>query len=171
MNPEDLVFLDESGCNLGMTPSHGYAPRGERVVDDAPKSRGTNVSILSAMDLEGPIGARTFKGAVNGPRFVKWVKTVLAPKLWEGAVVVMDNVRFHKVAGVAEALAKVGARALYLPPYSPDLNPIEMMWSKLKTALRKAKARTPDALRAAVRSALRKVHASDAAGWFIHAGY
>lgn len=163
LKPGDLVFLDEAGSNLGMTPSRGYAPRGERVVDHAPKSRGTNVSILAAMTWEGPLGARTFDGAVNGPRFVQWIKTVLAPKLWAGAVVVMDNARFHKVAGVAEALAKVGARALYLPPYSPDLNPIELMWSKVKTLLRQAKARTHDALKAAIRAALRKVTAMDAA--------
>lgn len=171
LKPGDLVFLDEAGSNLGMTPSRGYAPRGERVVDHAPKSRGTNVSILAAMTWEGPLGARTFDGAVNGPRFVQWIKTVLAPKLWAGAVVVMDNARFHKVAGVAEALAKVGARALYLPPYSPDLNPIELMWSKVKTLLRQAKARTHDALKAAIRAALRKVTAMDAAAWFIHDGY
>lgn len=171
LNPGDLVFLDEAGSNLGMTPSRGYAPRGERVVDHAPKSRGTNVSILAAMTWEGPVGARTFDGAVNGPRFVHWIRTVLAPKLWQGAVVVMDNARFHKVAGVTEALAKVGARALYLPPYSPDLNPIELMWSKVKTLLRQAKARTRETLKAAIRAALRKITAMDAAAWFIHDGY
>lgn len=171
LNPEDLVFLDESGSNLGMTPTYGYAPRGERVVDHAPKSRGTNVSILAAMTWKGPVGARTFDGAVNGSRFLHWVKTVLGPKLWQGAVVVLDNVRFHKVAGVAEALAKVGARALYLPPYSPDLNPIELMWSKVKTLIRQAKARTRDALKAAIRAALRKITAMDAAAWFVHDGY
>ena len=171
LNPGDLVFLDEAGSNLGMTPSRGYAPRGERVVDHAPKSRGTNVSILAAMTWEGPVGARTFDGAVNGPRFVHWIRTVLAPKLWQGAVVVMDNARFHKVAGVTEALAKVGARALYLPPYSPDLNPIELMWSKVKTPLRQAKARTRETLKAAIRAALRKITAMDAAAWFIHDGY
>lgn len=165
------MFLDESGSHVGMTPSQGYAPRGERVVDHAPKSRGTNVSILAAMTWNGPLGARTFDGAVNGPRFLHWVKRVLAPKLWEGAVVVLDNVRFHKVEGVEQALAKVGARALYLPPYSPDLNPIELMWSKVKTLLRQAKARTRDALKAAIRAALRKIKAMDAAAWFVHAGY
>jgi len=171
MNPANLVFLDEAGSNAGMTPSYGYAPRGERAVDDAPKSRGTNVSILAAMTWDGPLGARTFEGAVNGSRFLHWVRRVLAPKLWEGAVVVMDNVRFHKVDGVAQALEKVGARAMYLPPYSPDLNPIEMMWSKIKTLLRQAKARSREALRAAIRSALRKITGMDAAAWFVHDGY
>lgn len=170
-NPADLVFLDEAGSHAGMTPSHGYAPRGERVVDHAPKSRGTNVSILAAMTWDGPIAARTFEGAVNGPRFVDWVKRVLAPRLWAGAIVVMDNVRFHKVEGVVEAIAKVGARVLYLPPYSPDLNPIELMWSKVKTLLRQAKARSREALRRAIRAALRKIRAEDAAAWFVHAGY
>lgn len=169
--PERLVFLDEAGSNAGMTPAYGYAPRGERAVDDAPKSRGTNVSILSAMTWNGPLGARTFEGAVNGPRFLHWIRTVLAPRLCKGAVVVMDNVRFHKVAGVREALEKVGARVVYLPPYSPDLNPIEMMWSKLKTLLRQAKARSREDLRAAIRAALRKITPSDAAAWFIHDGY
>lgn len=171
LDPADLVFLDESGSNLGMTPSHGYAPRGERVVDNAPKSRGGNVSILAAMTWDGPLGARTFDGAVNGPRFLHWVATVLAPQLWAGAVVVLDNVRFQKVAGVREALAAVGARPLYLPPYSPDLNPIELMWSKVKTLLRQAKARTREALKNAIRAALRKIKAMDAAAWFVHAGY
>jgi len=171
LNPEDLVFLDEAGSNVGMTPNTGYAPRGERVVDHAPKSHGTNVSILAAMTWDGPLGARTFDGAVNGPRFLRWIKSVLRPRLWKGAIVVMDNVRFHKVAGVAEALAEVGARALYLPPYSPDLNPIELMWSKVKTLLRQAKARSRDALKAAIRAALRKIKAMDAAAWFVHAGY
>lgn len=171
MNPANLVFLDEAGSNAGMTPSYGYAPRGERAVDDAPKSRGTNVSILAAMTWDGPLGARTFEGAVNGSRFLHWVRRVLAPKLWEGAVVVMDNVRFHKVDGVEQALEKVGARVKYLPPYSPDLNPIEMMWSKIKTLLRQAKARSREALRAAIRSALRKITGMDAAAWIVHDGY
>ena len=92
MNPANLVFLDEAGSNAGMIPSYGYAPRGERAVDDAPKSRGTNVSILAAMTWDGPLGARTFEGAINGSRFLHWVRRVLAPKLWEGAVVVVDNV-------------------------------------------------------------------------------
>lgn len=171
LDPANLVFLDESGSNVGMTPSRGYAPRGERVVDHAPKSRGGNVSILSAMTWNGPLCARTFDGAVNGPRFLHWIDKVLAPKLWEGAVVVMDNVRFHKVAGVKEALAKVGARPLHLPPYSPDLNPIELMWSKLKTLLRQAKARTSEALKKAIRASLRKITAMDAAAWMLHDGY
>lgn len=171
LDPEHLVFLDEAGSHAGMTPTHDYAPRGERVVDHAPRSRGRNVSILAAMTWGEPLGVRTFDGAVNGPRFLHWVKAVLAPKLWEGAVVVLDNVRFHKVAGVREALVCVGARALYQPPYSPDLNPIEMMWSKVKTLLRQAKARTREALRAAIRSALRKIKAMDAVAWFLHVGY
>jgi transposase len=96
---------------------------------------------------------------------------VLAPKLWEGAIVVMDNVRFHTVAGVCEALEKVGASALYLPPYSPDFNPIERMWSKVKTLLRQAKARTSEALKRAIRAALRKITSMDAAAWIVHDGY
>lgn len=154
-----------------MTPTHGYAPCGERVVDSAPASHGANVSILAAMTWTGPVAAWTFDGAVNGPRFLRWLRTALVPTLWEGAIVILDNVRFHKVDGVAQTLAKVGARALYLPPYSPDLNPIERMWSKVKTLLRQAKARTRDALKAAIRAALRKISAADAAAWFVSMGY
>lgn len=171
LNPGSLVFLDEAGCNVDMTPSCGYAPIGERVGDHAPVCRGQNVSILSAMNWDGPVATGTFIGAVNGTKFVRWIKTVLAPRLREGDVLIMDNVSFHKVAAVREALSKVGATALYLPPYSPDLNPIEMMWSKLKTMLRQAKARSVKALRHAIHRLLRKIEPMDAGAWMVHAGY
>lgn len=157
--------------NLGMTPAYGWSPEGARAVDDKPKDPGSNVTMIAGISLEGTIAPRVLRGGLGGDDFLYWVKTHLVTHLWKGAIVVMDNLASHKVAGVKEAIEAVGARVLYLPPYSPDLNPIELMWSKVKTLLRQAKARSRDALKAAIRAALRKIKAMDAAAWFVHAGY
>jgi len=108
---------------------------------------------------------------MNGERFVRWVRTALAPRLWSGAVVVLDNLGAHKVKGVREAIEAVGARVLHLPPYSPDFNAIERMWSKIKEALRRAKARTGDVFRRAFRRAMHRVRPADAAAWIVGCGY
>ena len=127
--------------------------------------------MLAAIGVDGLQAPMTVNGAVDGAVFLAYVRYVLSPTLSEGDIVVMDNLKAHKVAGVREAIEARGARLEYLPPYSPDMNPIEKCWSKVKTFLRKAKARTREALEAALREALLQVTASDARAWFAHCGY
>jgi transposase len=166
-----LKFLDEAGSNLALTRLHGRAAPGERVAEGVPQNHGENVTMLAAIGLDGLQAPMTVNGAVDGAVFLTYVREVLAPTLSAGDIVVMDNLKAHKVAGVREAIEARGARVEYLPPYSPDLNPIEKCWSKVKTYLRKAKARTREALEAALKEALLLVTASDARAWFAHCGY
>ena len=154
-----------------MTRRYGRAPRGQRVPDSVPGDPGVNVTLIGALSLSSATALMTIPGATTGDVFRAYVEQVLGPTLGLGDVVVMDNLRAHKVAGVAEAIAGRGARVEYLPPYSPDLSPIERCWSKLKEALRGAKARTYEALDAALAEAWESVTASDAEGWFTHCGY
>jgi len=127
--------------------------------------------MLAALGLGGVSAPMTVNGAVDGAVFLAYVREVLCPTLSAGDIVVMDNLSAHKVVGVVEAIAARGARVEYLPPYSPDLNPIEKCWSKLKTALRRAKARTREALEAALKEALRQITEADVRAWFVHCGY
>jgi transposase len=146
MNSGSLVFLDESSINIGMTRLYGRAVGKERVIDYVPDVRFDRLSILSAVRLNGIIAPLTYKGTLNGPLFLAYVTQCLAPALNEGDIVIMDNASPHKVEGVAAAIEKSGAFVLFLPTYSPDLNPVEKLWSKVKVYLRKAKARTLDSL-------------------------
>lgn len=166
-----LKFLDEAGSKLAMTRTYGRAAPGERIYEATPQNYGENISMLAAVSLSGISAPMTIDGAVDGLVFRAYVKEVLAPTLSEGEVVVMDNLSAHKVKGVRELIEARGARLIYLPPYSPDLNPIEKCWSKIKTYLRAAKARTREALEGALREALELVTAKDAAGWFASCGY
>jgi transposase len=166
-----VKFIDESGINLALTRLYGRAPRGERVLGSAPRNYGQNVTILGALSCTGLEAVMTVEGATDADVFRAYVREVLRPTLREGDIVIADNLAAHKAAGVQEAIAAAGARLLYLPPYSPDLNPIERCWSKIKTFLRAAKARTRGALDAAVTRALATVTASDARAWFAHSGY
>ncbi len=168
---ERLKFLDEAGSNLAMTRLYGRAAPGERVVDSAPQNYGENITMLATLSLSGISAPMTVSGAVDGVVFRTYVEVVLAPTLAEGDVVIMDNLGAHKVAGVRELIEARGARVIYLPPYSPDLNPIEKCWSKIKTYLRAAKARTREALEKALKEALQLVSAKDAIGWFASCGY
>lgn len=136
-----------------------------------PHNYGPNVTMVGALGLEGISAAMSFEGAMNGAVFRTFVEQVLAPTLAAGDVVVMDNLSAHKVWGIKEAIERTGARLMYLPPYSPDLSPIEQCWSKVKTWLRKAQARTIDALDQAIVDALAQVTSSDAQGWFHYCGY
>jgi transposase len=154
-----------------MTRLFGRAPTGARVVGAVPHNYGPNVTMVGALGLEGISAAMSFEGPMNGAVFRTFVEKVLAPTLSEGDVVVLDNLSAHKVCGIREAIERVGARLLYLPPYSPDLSPIEQCWSKVKTWLRKAKARTVEALDEAIVDALAHVTSSDANGWFHNCGY
>ena len=166
-----LKFLDESGSSIAMTRLFGRAARGERVYDTVPQNYGENVSMLSVLSLSGISAPMTVKGAVDGIVFKTYVHQVLSPTLCPGDVIVMDNLPAHKVAGIKELIEARGAQLVYLPPYSPDLNPIEKCWSKIKTALRSAKARTRETLEAALKAVLQTISVEDAAGWFESCGY
>jgi transposase len=166
-----LKFVDESGVNLAMTRLYGRAPRGTRVTGSVPQNYGQNVTMLGTLGVQGLQAVMTVEGATDADVFRTYVKRVLGPTLRPGDIVVMDNLRAHKAVGVQQALARRGARLLYLPPYSPDLSPIEPCWSKIKTALRKAKARGRDALDTAITRALTTVTAADAHSWFEYCGY
>ncbi len=157
--------------NIAMTRLYGRAAPGERVVDSAPQNYGENITMLATLSLDGITAPMTVAGAVDGIVFKTYVEKVLAPTLSPGDIVIMDNLGAHKVAGVSQLIEARGGRVIYLPPYSPDLNPIEKCWSKIKTYLRAAKARTREALEKALKEALRLVSAKDAIGWFASCGY
>lgn len=165
------MFIDEAGSTIAMTRDYGRAPRGKRTSDSAPRNRGTVTTILGALTLAGLEATMTVEGGTDGDVYVAFLEEVLAPKLQEGDLVVMDNAGAHKDPRVREVLARYGAKAVYLPPYSPDLNPIEMAWSKLKSFLRTAKARTIEALNLAIAMGMEIITPDDAVGWFRHCGY
>lgn len=154
-----------------MTRRFGRARRGERVHDAVPKNHGKNITLLGALSCQGIGAVMSVDGPTDTAVFRAYIEQVLVPTLAPGDVVVMDNLGAHKVKGVREAIEAVGAHLLYLPPYSPDLSPIEPCWSKLKTALRAAKARTRETLEEALKSALDTITAADARSWFRHCGY
>jgi transposase len=171
ISPDDLVFLDETSSHLGYTPTHAWAPRGHRAHAAAPRNPGENETVIAALTLGGVGALMRFDGGMTGDRFVGSVRHVLAPTLRPGQVVVADNLRAHHAEGARAAIEARGARFLPLPSYSPDFNPIEHAFSKIKQALRRAEARTDDALRAATRAAFATITRTDAAGWFAHRGY
>lgn len=164
-------FIDESGVNLAMTRLYGRAPRGERVTGSVPQNYGENVTLLASLSTSGLGALMTVGGATDGEVFSVYVEQVLCPTLRRGDIVVMDNLGAHKVSGVREAIERRGAQLLYLPPYSPDLSPIEQCWSKLKAVLRGIGARTREALEAAIKQAMSTITESDAVAWFAHCGY
>ncbi len=166
-----LVFLDETGAKTTMTRLRGRAPGGQRLVDAAPAGHWATTTLLSSVRLDGATAAMVIEGATDAKVFPQYAKRVLAPSLRPGDLVVMDNLSPHKMPTVIAAIESCGATVCFLPPYSPDLNPIEKMWSKVKAFLRKAKARTLDALLEAIHDALRSVTASDVLGWFKECGY
>ena len=150
---------------------YGRAPRGERVIGTVPQNYGANVTMLAALGSHGGEAVMTIDGATDAEVFRAYVAPVLRPTLRPGDLVLMDNLRAHKVAGIREAIEQAGARVVYLPPYSPDLSPIEPCWAKLKTALRTAQARTREALEHAIAQALATITVTDAHSWFHHCGY
>lgn len=168
---EHLVFLDESGVNTNMSRRYARALGGERATDAVPLNKGTSTTILSSVRLDGGTVPMIFDGAVNRERFKEYLRECLAPTLRKGDVVIMDNLPCHKVDGVKGIIEQAGATVLYLPPYSPDLNPIEMMWSKIKSFLRMVKARTLDSLLTAIPLAFSSIQISDIFGWFTACGY
>ena len=168
---EDLVFLDETGSHLGYTPTHAWAPRGQRAYASAPANRGENKTVVAALTLDGVGPRMRFDGAMTTARFEGYVRFVLAPTLRPGEVVIADNLKPHHSPIARAAIEARGARFLPLPAYSPDFNPIEEAFSKVKQSLRRAEARTDDDLRAATWAAFDTITSADAAGWFTHCGY
>lgn len=168
---DKLVFLDESGVNIDMVRRYGRAKNKNRVNDYAPVNTPKKTTLVSSVRLDGTQAYEFFQGSLNGKNFLSYVKNTLIPTLKKGDIVVMDNLSCHKVKGVKEAIEEAGASVLYLPLYSPDFNPIEMMWSKMKTLLRNWKTDTPELLHSVIPDAFSSVSVSDISGWFTASGY
>ena len=166
-----FVFLDETGTNTALARLYGRAPRGERAVGRVPATRWETSTLVSAIRSDGVVGSLIFRGATDAPAFRTYVDKVLAPALRPGDIVVLDNLKAHKGGGIARAIRKAGAGVWYLPPYSPDFNPIEKVWPKVKGLLRKAGARTTETLWEAIGKALGEVTAKDCQGCFEFCGY
>lgn len=166
-----LVFIDESGINLAQTRAEARAPRGERVVDYVPGARWETYSIIAGLRSTGVVAPMMIAGAMNTAALLTWVQVVLAPTLQRGDIVVWDNLRIHSDPEVVQAIKSRGARLQFTPPYSPEFNPIEEAWSKMKAILRTAKARTRRELVEFLGDALRAISPADCLGWFRHAGY
>jgi transposase len=169
--PEKLIFLDESGVTTSMTRLYARSLSGQRIHEATPGGHWKIMTILGAMSLRGMIATMTIEAATDREIFLTYVEQVLCPALRPGDVVVMDNLSSHKVDGVRQRIERAGAELLYLPPYSPDLNPIEKAWAKLKQLLRAAKARTKEALDQAIAEALKLISADNATAWFRHCEY
>jgi transposase len=165
-----FVFVDEMGSNTSLSPLYGWSKVGERLRVEAPKNWGKNVTLLSSMSTEGMGPSVAVEGATTRAVFEAYVEQALAPSLREGQVV-MDNLSAHKGGRVKELVEGRGCELLYLPPYSPDLNPIEEAFSKVKALMRRAEARTREALIEAMGKALGAVSARDARGFIEHSGY
>ena len=166
-----LIFLDESSISTAMTRLYGRGKKGQRVRDYVPDCRWEAKSILSSIRFNGEIESFVYDGALTGELFKAWVKERLCPTLRKGDIVIMDNLSSHKVTGIEEMIRSVGATVKYLPPYSPDMNPVERMWAKMKSILKKMKGRTEDELVQAIKEALDEVSQEDIAAWFRHCGY
>jgi transposase len=171
VEPERLIFVDECGTHTSLAPLYGYAPRGQRLYLPVPRNRGKNTTLLSSMSLEGIGPSLTVEGATTSRVFETYVEKVLAPSLKEGQVVVMDNLSAHKPKRIKELIEQRGCELVYLPSYSPEYNPIEEAFAKIKKLLRKAAARSKEALIEAIAAALSAISAEDIRGYFQHAGY
>jgi transposase len=165
------VFVDEMGTNISLSPLYGWAKKGERAYCSVPRNRGKNTTLLSSMSVEGMGPSLAVEGATNREVFETYVEQILQPTLRRGQVVVMDNLTAHKGERVRELIEDQGCELMYLPPYSPDFNPIEEAFSKIKGLMRKAQARSREALLQAMGSAISALSAEDARGYFEHCGY
>ena len=171
LDPDRLVFLDETWATTNMARRYGRAPRGERALDAVPHGHWRTTTVVAALRAEGIAAPLVFDGAINGESFLAYVRQFLAPALRPGDVPVMDNLPSHKVAGVREAVEAAGATLRYLPPYSPDLNPIEQVFAKRKALLRSEAARTVEALWAAIGRLLERFPPAECARYLAHCGY
>src|SRR5215213_4136594 len=168
---ERLVFVDEMGTNTSLSALYAWAPKGQRAHCSVPRNRGVNTTVLSSMSAEGMGSSLTVEGATTSVVFEAYLEQVLAPTLRRGQVVVMDNLSAHKGERVRELIEERGCELIYLPSYSPDLNPIEEAFSKIKGLVRKAEARTKETLIEAIGSALSAITSGDARSFFEHGGY
>lgn len=165
---EDRVYLDESGVNCAMVRAYARSPKGTRAFGMRPRKRGQNTTMAGMITGCGEFHIDTLRGGMKGTTFLGFLAGRVLPKLHAGQVVIMDNPRVHHIAGVREVIEEAGCQLLYLPTYSPELNPIEECWSKVKAGLRAIKARTQEVLETAVQVVARTVTPQDAAGWFAH---
>jgi transposase len=166
-----MVFIDETWVKTNMTRLHGWAPRGERLVDKIPHGHWKTATFLAALRNDRIVAPCLFDGPINGERFRAYVEQFLVPTLRRGDVVILDNLGSHKGKAVRAAIRAAGAHLLFLPKYSPDLNPIEQVFAKLKTLIRKIGARTYDALCAAAADILQKYSPSECAAYLTNSGY
>ena len=166
-----LVFVDECGTNTSLAPLYAYAPKGSRAHGKVPRNRGKNTTLIASMTISGMGEAMAFEGATDALTFEAYVERFLAPTLKEKQIVVMDNLGAHRGEKVCKLIEARGAQLWFLPSYSPDLNPIEEAFSKIKALLKKKAARTKGALLEAIAEALQAVTPKDAEGWFAHCGY
>jgi transposase len=171
LDPAKLIFLDESGAKTNLTRLHGRAQRGQRVHAAVPHGHWQTTTLIGALRLEGSGVCVSLEGATDTESFQAYIREALCPTLRPGDVVVLDNLSPHKSEPTLELITQAGAQVRFLPPYSPDLNPIEKMWSKVKAYLRQAEARTQVALGEAITAALASVTGQDAMNWFASCGY
>jgi transposase len=171
LDPERLVFIDETWAKTNMTRPRGRSFRGTRLVDKAPHGHWKTTTFVAALRTSGLTAPLVLDGAINGDAFLAYVKQVLVPTLHSGDIVVMDNLSSHKKAGVRQAIESTGAKLLYLPPYSPDFNPIELAFSKFKWLLRTNAERTVEALWQTCGTLLDRFHEHECRNYFRHCGY
>ncbi len=167
----DLVFVDETGSHIAMTPLYAYAPKGQRAYGKVPRNYGAIMTLMASLSMQGMGEALILDGAADAAAFEVYIEQVLAPSLRPGQIVILDNLSIHLGSRVRQAIEAKGCRLLFLPAYSPDFSPIEEAFSKLKTMLRREGARTREALQEAIAQALPLITATDALGWFLHCGY
>ncbi len=171
LDPRRLVFIDETWAKTNMTRTHGRAPRGERLVARVPHGRWTTMTFIAALRWDRIDAPLVLDGPINGEWFTAWVQQALIPTLSPGDIVVLDNLGSHKGEAVRKAIRKAGAHLIFLPPYSPDLNPIEQVFSKLKTLLKKANTRTVEDTWRRIGSLLDHFSPAECSNYFKHAGY
>ena len=171
LDADHLVFIDETWASTNMTPTRGRAPKGERLVSAVPHGHWKTTTFIGALRTDGLTAPAVFDCAINGETFLAYVKQSLVPTLRRGDVVIMDNLGSHKVAGVREAIEAAGCLLAYLPPYSPDFNPIENLFSKFKKMLRRMGARTVPALTRAVGRCMDSFAPDECRNYFRHCGY
>jgi transposase len=171
IDPKRLVFVDEMGTNTSLAPLRAWSPKGQRAYCSVPRNRGANTTLFSSMSVEGMGPSLTVEGVTTAAVFEAYVERVISPMLRPGQIVLMDNLTAHKGERVKELIEERGCELMYLPPYSPDFNPIEEAFAKIKGILRKAEARSREALIETIGQAISAVSARDARGFFEHCGY
>ena len=171
IKPENMIFIDEAGSNLGMTPLYGRSLKGTRAYGKAPVYRGKNVSMIGAIALKGLLVVFELLGAIQAIQFEAFIANIWVPLLWTGAYVMMDNARIHQEKFIRPLIEEVGAHLIFLPPYSPDFSPIENCWSKVKQIIRSLEPRNYAELHQAIQIAIQSITPEDIHNWFTHCCY